>query len=67
MLFSAPGLVMAKALCSAVVWEAPAMPNGVITRYDVDLGGTVTSLPANRLFIETSEGQQNSNVAARVC
>ena len=58
---------MVTALCSVVVWQAPAMPNGVITRYDVDLGGVVTPLPADRFFIETSEEQQNSNVAARVC
>ena len=63
---SAPGPVMVTALCSAVVWQAPATPNGVITRYEVDLGGAVMPLPADRFFIETSEQQQNSNIPARV-
>ena len=65
--YSAPGTVMVTALCSAIVWQTPARPNGVITRYEVDLGGPVTPLPANRFFIATSEQQQNSNVPARVC
>ena len=64
---SAPGPVIVTALCSAVVWQAPAMPNGVITRYEVDLGGAVMPLPADRFFFVTSEQQQNSNVPARVC
>ena len=43
------------------------MPNGVITRYEVDLGGAVMPLPADRFFIVTSEEQQRVNVPARVC
>ena len=59
--------MMVTALCSAVVWQAPATPNGVINRYEVDLGGAVTPIPADKFFIETSVQQQNSNVPARVC
>ena len=43
------------------------MPNGVITGYEVDLGGAMMPLPADRFFIVTSEEQQRVNVTAKVC
>ena len=62
-----PGPVSVTNLCSAVIWQAPVNPNGIISGYDVDILGSVTRLPSTQLFFVTSETQREDNVFARVC
>ena len=53
-------------LCSVVIWQAPAKPNGIILGYEIEIGSQTLSQAAANFFFITMDAHQEANVVSRV-
>ena len=54
-------------LCTVVVWQPPAQPNGNIIRYDIQFSmGTVKEVDSGDRFYITTDDEQEAGTYVRV-
>ena len=52
--------------CSAVIWEVPRNPKGIIIRYEIEIGNTIQMVPATQHFHIIEQLLREANILTRV-